>query len=125
MGKVLVIICKSTLCHQNRNEMVFFTGCYILYMFSHASIICCDITYIMQYYNHYFSVDATKETGRKGRLINHSKLEANAKAKVIEVNNKPELWLIACKDIMPGQEILFNYDDTRRAVIESLPWLKN
>ena len=71
----------------------------------------------------YFSVDATKETGHVGRLVNHSKRDANAIPKVYEVNNKPEIWLLASRDIMPGEEILFNYNENRKAVLKSNPWL--
>ena len=39
----------------------------------------------------YFSVDATKENSRVGRLVNHSKHDANAIPKVYEVNNKPDI----------------------------------
>lgn len=71
----------------------------------------------------YFSVDATEETSRVGRLVNHSKHDANTIPKVYEVNNKPEIWLVASKDIMPGEEILFNYNENRKAVLKSNPWL--
>ena len=71
----------------------------------------------------YFSVDATKETSRVGRLVNHSKRDANTVPKVLEVNNKPEIWLVASRDIMPGEEILFNYNENRKPVLKSNPWL--
>ena len=70
----------------------------------------------------YFSVDAAKETSHVGRLVNHSKHDANTVPKVYEVNNKPDIWLVASKDIMPGEEILFNYEN-RKAMLKSNPWL--
>ena len=70
----------------------------------------------------YFGVYATKETSRVGWLVNHSKYDANTVPKVYEVNNKPESWLVASKD-MPGEEILFNYNENRKAVLKSNPWL--
>lgn len=77
------------------------------------------------YLYYYFSVDATMETERMGRLINHSKLEANCIPKVYEVKSKPEIWLVASRIIQPGEEILFNYNDNRKSVLKSNPWLTN
>ena len=37
------------------------------------------------------SVDATNEVGRLGRLVNHSRTEANVSTKVMELDGKPHL----------------------------------
>ena len=71
----------------------------------------------------FYSVDATMESGRIGRLVNHSKSNANAETKVYGVNKRPQLWLIAVKDIQPDEELLFNYNETRKSGIEANPWL--
>ena len=69
-------------------------------------------------------LDATEETNRKGRLINHSKLHPNVKPKVVIYNGRPRIVFIATCDITKGQELLFDYGERRREVIERNPWLK-
>lgn len=48
-----------------------------------------------------------------GRLINHSKY-SNTKARVVEVDGIPHVILIAKKNILQNEEILFDYGDRRR-----------
>ncbi|XP_068111082.1 N-lysine methyltransferase KMT5A [Hyperolius riggenbachi] len=84
------------------------TGCYMYYF---------------QYLNKTYCVDATKETGRLGRLINHSK-NGNCHTKLHDINNVPHLILIASRDIKAGEELLYDYGDRSRSSIEAHPWLK-
>ena len=71
-----------------------------------------------------FCIDATDESGRYGRLINHSRLHANLLPKVIMNKNKlPHLILIAKCDIKPGTELLYDYGDRSRETIAANPWL--
>ena len=58
-----------------------------------------------------FSVDATKETSRLGRLINHSKDHPNCFPKLIEIEKDPKIVIFAKKDISTGTELLFDYGD--------------
>ncbi|KAJ8018164.1 N-lysine methyltransferase KMT5A-B [Holothuria leucospilota] len=52
-----------------------------------------------------------------GRLVNHGdRHEVKCKMKVVEVNNAPTLCLFAIKDILAGQELLYDYG------ISDLPW---
>ena len=57
------------------------------------------------------SIDGTKETGRFGRLINHSRLEPNAASKKVIIEGKPRLYIVAIRDIEPGEEITYDYGD--------------
>lgn len=84
-------------------------GCY-MYFFEHKSKSYC--------------IDATAETSRLGRLLNHSKLGGNCYTKLFEVNSKPHLILCASKDIRTGQELTYDYGDRNKVSLESHPWLK-
>ena len=70
------------------------------------------------------SVDATKETNRLGRLINHSKC-GNCQTKLHDIDGVPHLILIASRDIKAGEELLYDYGDRSKASIEAHPWLKH
>ncbi|XP_061763819.1 N-lysine methyltransferase KMT5A-A [Nerophis ophidion] len=85
------------------------TGCY-MYYFQHLCITYC--------------VDATKETGRLGRLINHSK-KGNCQTKVHDIQGVPHLILVAARDIEDGEELLYDYGDRSKASIAAHPWLKH
>ncbi|XP_074868558.1 N-lysine methyltransferase KMT5A isoform X2 [Carettochelys insculpta] len=85
------------------------TGCYMYYF---------------QYLSKTYCVDATKETNRLGRLINHSKC-GNCQTKLHDVDGVPHLILIASRDIKVGEELLYDYGDRSKASIEAHPWLKH
>ena len=70
-----------------------------------------------------YSIDASKETGRFGRLVNHSIMAANTVAKVVVVDQVPRLTLFALTDITAGEEILFDYGDRDPETRAALPWL--
>lgn len=70
------------------------------------------------------SVDATRETNRLGRLINHSKC-GNCQTKLHDIDGVPHLILIASRDIAAGEELLYDYGDRSKASIEAYPWLKH
>ncbi|XP_026210002.1 N-lysine methyltransferase KMT5A-A isoform X2 [Anabas testudineus] len=84
------------------------TGCYMYYF---------------QYLCKTYCVDATKETGRMGRLINHSK-NGNCQTKLHDINGVPHLILVASRDIDEGEELLYDYGDRSKASIAAHPWLK-
>ena len=71
------------------------------------------------------SIDATKDDGSFGRLINHSKKAANVTPKVLEVRGIPSLYFEAMQDITSGEEILCDYNDTRKITIKHHPWLSS
>lgn len=58
-----------------------------------------------------------------GRLLNHSKTQANVVTKLYEVKDQPYLCLIATRDIRPGEELQYDYGERSKAAIESHPWL--
>ena len=71
-----------------------------------------------------YCVDATREDGKLGRLINHSKKDANIFMKVFIVNDAPRVVFLASKDISVGDEIQYDYGEKRKEVLRKNPWLK-
>ncbi|CAL8270436.1 unnamed protein product [Arctogadus glacialis] len=57
-------------------------------------------------------VDAAKEDGSLGRLVNDNHVNPNSEMKIIRLDGKPHLCLFATKDISPGEEITYNYGDS-------------
>lgn len=72
----------------------------------------------------YHSVDATKETSRLGRLINHCKT-GNCQTRLHPIDGTPHLILVASRDINAGEELLYDYGDRSKASILAHPWLKH
>lgn len=68
-------------------------------------------------------IDATEETGRLGRLLNHSLVDQNCVPKKIIVANQPRVVFLATKKILAGQEILYDYGERRKHTIKQFPWL--
>ncbi|XP_077376717.1 lysine methyltransferase 5Ab [Festucalex cinctus] len=79
--------------------------------------------YYFQYQDKTFCVDATQETSRLGRLINHSKA-GNCQTKLHAVDGSPHLILVASRDIEAGEELLYDYGDRSKEAILAHPWLK-
>lgn len=73
-------------------------------------------------YEFYYSVDATAESNKLGRLVNHSR-NGNLATRIVEVGNTPHLVLIAKEDITSGTEITYDYGDRSRESIQNYPWL--
>ncbi|CAL8257373.1 unnamed protein product [Arctogadus glacialis] len=63
-------------------------------------------------------IDAAKEDGSIGRLVNDDHRAPNSRIKLIETSGTPNLCLFATKDIQPGTEITYNYGG------KDLPWRK-
>ncbi|XP_061622972.1 lysine methyltransferase 5Ab isoform X2 [Phyllopteryx taeniolatus] len=85
------------------------TGCYMYYFQYQAKTYC---------------VDATRETGRLGRLINHSKA-GNCQTKLHAIDGSPHLILVASRDIEAAEELLYDYGDRSKEAILAHPWLKH
>ncbi|XP_046416883.1 histone-lysine N-methyltransferase PR-Set7 [Neodiprion fabricii] len=83
------------------------TGCY-MYYFKHR--------------NQQYCVDATPESDKLGRLVNHSR-NGNLIARVIEVGSIPHLVLTAKDDVPRGVEVTYDYGDRSRESIRNHPWL--
>ncbi|GIX91505.1 hypothetical protein CEXT_618581 [Caerostris extrusa] len=83
------------------------TGCYMYYFKSSNKRYC---------------IDATKESDRLGRLINHSK-KGNLKTQSIYLKENPHLAFFACRDIEAGEELCYDYGDRSKQALKSHPWL--
>lgn len=83
------------------------TGCY-MYYFKHRNIQYC--------------IDATAETGRLGRLVNHSR-NGNLITRVIDVDQVPRLVLVAKDTIEIGEEVTYDYGDRSKESLRHHPWL--
>ena len=70
----------------------------------------------------HFSVDATEENETCGRLMNHSKL-GNIKPRVIDDGNL-HLCFFACEDIDVGEELLYDYGERKKDIVEQNEWLR-
>lgn len=81
--------------------------------------------YFFDFKGQKWCIDATSESGRKGRLLNHSKISNNVTTKLFAIKNEPRLILVASKDIEAGTELTFDYGDRSKAAIEANPWLKS
>ncbi|XP_034152478.1 lysine methyltransferase 5Ab isoform X2 [Esox lucius] len=84
------------------------TGCYMYYF---------------QYLSKTYCVDATKETTRLGRLLNHSK-NGNCQTRLHDIDGIPHLILVASRDIEAEEELLYDYGDRSKESILAHPWLK-
>ena len=69
-------------------------------------------------------IDATVDNGRLGRLINHSKLNANLTTRKLVINKVPRLFFVAKCDIPARAELLFPYGDNRPDILKQHDWLK-
>eukprot|EP00112_Aurelia_sp_Birch-Aquarium-sp1_P022427 Seg6319.2 transcript_id=Seg6319.2/GoldUCD/mRNA.D3Y31 product="N-lysine methyltransferase KMT5A" protein_id=Seg6319.2/GoldUCD/D3Y31 len=93
-------------------------------LYSHNPELGC-YSYFFQYKNKKYCVDATKETTRLGRLLNHSKTDCNVCTRIFPIKDVPRLILIASRDIKVGEELLYDYGDRSKVAVESYPWLKS
>lgn len=95
----------------NKREQVYAedqgTGCY-MYYFKHK--------------NKQYCIDATEETGKLGRLVNHSR-NGNLVTKTVDVKGRPHLVLIAKEDIELGKELTYDYGDRSKESLVHHPWL--
>lgn len=67
-------------------------------------------------------MDATAESGRLGRLVNHSR-NGNLATRTISLDGKPHLVLIAKDDIAIGEEVTYDYGDRSKESLKYHPWL--
>lgn len=78
--------------------------------------------YYFKYKNKQYCIDATQETDRLGRLVNHSK-KGNLRTRTFLIEDSPHLIFFASRDIQPGEELCYDYGDRRKEALESHPWL--
>lgn len=70
-------------------------------------------------------IDATVEDGTWGRLVNHSRIRPNCRMTTLKVGKSPVLVLVALRDIVPGEELLYDYGECRRHKIDDNDWIAN
>ena len=58
-----------------------------------------------------------------GRLLNHSRTAPNVYTKVIPIDDKPFLCLLAARDIAVDEQLEYDYGERSKSVMESHPWL--
>ena len=71
-----------------------------------------------------YCIDATEDNGRLGRLINHSKANANLTTRKLVIDKVPRLFFIAKCDIPARAELLYPYGDNRPEILKQHQWLK-
>lgn len=79
--------------------------------------------YFFKWRDQTYCVDASKESGRLGRLVNHSIECANMITKVYEHKGEPRILFFAQRDITSGEELLYDYGERRQEVVKDFPWL--
>lgn len=72
-----------------------------------------------------FSIDATEEDNRLGRLINHSKSKPNLTVKLVASDTRPHICMFAAIDIPVGTELLYDYGDRSSSSVQTFKWLKH
>jgi len=72
-----------------------------------------------------FCIDASWDSGRFGRLVNHSKLKPNCDIQVEAIEGQPRLILVAAQDIEEGEELTYDYGIKDLAYIAANPWIMN
>ncbi|KAH8585195.1 SET domain within carboxy region [Cryptosporidium sp. chipmunk genotype I] len=87
-------------------------GCYMYYFKANDKNYCIDAT------------EESLEFG-PGRLINHSKKNPNIITKVLMVGTIPRLFFVSKRDILCGEELLFDYGDNNPISTLHNPWLLN
>ena len=81
--------------------------------------------FFFQHNNESFCIDATQESSRLGRLINHSRKNANLQPVALEFQGKATLVFLAARNIPAGAELLYNYGEKNPSVLSEFPFLKN
>lgn len=73
-----------------------------------------------------YCIDATAESGRYGRLLNHSKTKPNCKTRLVEEpEGIPRLIIEAKVNIPEDTELLYDYGDRSQKALKAHPWLKD
>ena len=90
--------------------------------YSEDSAIGCYM-YFFEFKSKKYCIDATAESGRLGRLLNHSKTSNNCHTKLYEINSKPVLAILASRDIEVDEELTYDYGDRSKFTLEAHPWL--
>jgi len=68
-------------------------------------------------------IDATIESGKYGRLLNHSCKTPNCATKILDINGIPKLIIYAKMDIETDTELIYDYGDRGKLSLAAHPWL--
>ena len=64
-------------------------------------------------------------TEENGRLINHSSKSPNVVMKVVKVERQPVVVFVALQDIEENSELMYDYGERRREVLQENAWMKS
>lgn len=81
--------------------------------------------YFFSYNTTRYCLDATFEDGSFGRLVNHSRLRPNCHAHATIINGRPGIVIVASRDIVPGEEIVYDYGELDPEKLKENPWITN
>ena len=70
-------------------------------------------------------IDASKESQRLGRLINHSKSKSNIRPIALLHQDVPRIVFVSTQIILQGEELLYDYGDQRKQSTYDFPFLKD
>ena len=73
--------------------------------------------------NRDLAIDATHPESGLGRYANHSKFEPNMKAKVLFLDEVHVVCFFALRNIIAGEELLWDYGEDRTEVLRLNPCL--
>jgi len=104
-----LISCDEAKERENEYKLNPSVGCYMYYF---------------TFQNRKYCVDATSESGKLGRLINHSTKTPNLMTRLFPIGDRPHLIFVAARDIDAGEELMYDYGDRSKEAAEAHPWLK-
>ena len=82
--------------------------------------------YLLFFKGNSYCFDATVEDGTLRRLINHGRrISANCRPKIVDVNGSPKIYFQATRDLIPGDELLYDYGERRKDVIVANTLVRN
>ena len=81
--------------------------------------------FFFKYEERSFCIDATENSQRLGRLINHSIANANIKPKVIFHKNSPRIVFFSTRIIGKGEELSYPYGDQSKESLKNFPFLRH
>ena len=84
-----------------------------------------DHMYILDVFFVLLRVDATRQSGRLGRLLNHSESAANCATRLVNVKDRPFLILETIRDVQAVEELLYDYGERSKDIIQFHQWLKS
>jgi histone-lysine N-methyltransferase SETD8 len=75
--------------------------------------------------NKIMAIDATTAYRTFGRLINHSAKYMNVKPVKFRMRTGWGIQFVALRDIVDGEQLLYEYGEKRHDIVEANPWLKS